>query len=260
MSTTHDFFTEHGYFHAPGVFQGKELETLQAAFDQCCEQLTTTNEETNARWDSVAQLVPEAANTTVMHTHNVERYDARWHHAITQPKLLDLCQDILGPNIILHHTKLFQKPPETGAPFPLHQDWGYFPISNDQMIAAVIHLSDADDDMGCLRIVPGSHKLGRITGSMTGAADEQSNAFHQSWPFAKSTPCPCKAGDVVFFHYLTIHGSLPNRSPHTRKTVLIQMHDGHGQLEREAHTYSGLVLRGRNYTMSRSQAATLKQH
>ena len=53
------------------------------------------------------------------------------------------------------------KAPESGSPFPLHQDWSYFLTRRDSMIAAVIHVSEATDEMGCLRVVPGSHRLGR---------------------------------------------------------------------------------------------------
>ncbi len=59
------------------------------------------------------------------------------------PKFLDIAEQILGPDIILHHTKLFQKPQGKGAPFPMHQDWQYFPTVKDTMIAGIIHVSEA---------------------------------------------------------------------------------------------------------------------
>ena len=52
---------------------------------------------------------------------------------------------------MLHHSKLFCKPPETGSPFPMHQDWQYFPSVKDTMIAAIIYVSAATDEMGCVR-------------------------------------------------------------------------------------------------------------
>ena len=68
-----------------------------------------------------------AKDTVVVHTHNVQMYSAAWLRAMLHPQFLARAQAILGPNVILHHTKLFQKPAEKGAPFPMHQDWGYFP-------------------------------------------------------------------------------------------------------------------------------------
>ena len=36
---------------------------------------------------------------------------------------------LFGDDVILHHSKLFQKPAEQGAPFPMHQDWAYFRLN-----------------------------------------------------------------------------------------------------------------------------------
>ena len=52
-----------------------------------------------------------------------------------------------------------------GSTFPLHQDWSYFPTQNNTMIAAVVHISDSTEEMGCLRLVPGSNKLGKVKNS-----------------------------------------------------------------------------------------------
>ena len=49
----------------------------------------------------------------------------------------------------------------------MHQDWQYFPSVKDSMIAAIIYVSEATDEMGCVRVYPGSHKqLGRTDGMM----------------------------------------------------------------------------------------------
>ena len=65
-------------------------------------------------------------------------------------------------DILLHHTKAHLKPPGTGAPFPMHQDYGYFPFKNDSMVAAFVHLDDSDPNNGGLAVYPGSHKHGPL--------------------------------------------------------------------------------------------------
>jgi len=58
---------------------------------------------------------------------------------------------------------------------------------------------------------------------------------------------------VVFFHYFTLHGSLPNRSDKVRKTVLVQMHSGDDKVEDEnQHPNARLVLSGWNHHAKRS--------
>ncbi|MFV2069858.1 MAG: phytanoyl-CoA dioxygenase family protein [Pirellulales bacterium] len=64
-----------------------------------------------------------------------------------------------------------------------------------------------------------------------------------------------KAGDVVFFHYFTLHGSMPNRSERPRKTVLMQLYAGDDQMVDDAdHPNEQLVLRGWNYHATRESA------
>lgn len=243
------FFQEHGYAVARGVFLEDDLEELTRDFDRIVQQLVASGEEINARW--TGPDMEEHAETVVLHTHNVQQYSAAWMRGLMNERFLDAAEDILGPDIILHHTKLFQKPAEKGAPFPMHQDWSYFPTVKDTMMAAVIHISAATEEMGCLRVFPGSHKLGRIEDSH-GQLD---NEMLQRYPIQDALPLEAEPGDVVFFHYLTIHGSMPNRSQQVRKTVLVQMHAGDDDVEAGVgHPNERLALRGWNHRITRSLA------
>jgi len=247
-----EFFEENGYYLARGVFDPREIAELEGDFDRIVAQLNRSGEEINAKWGGAQSDKLGAAGTVVLHTHNVQAYSAVWLRALLQKNLLDVAEQILGPDIVLHHSKLFQKPPEKGAPFPMHQDWSYFPSIRDTMIAGIIHVSRATDEMGCLRVVPGSHRLGRIanTGGQAGSD------FLDRYPLEEALPLEAEPGDVAFFHYFTLHGSKPNRSAVTRKTVLVQMHAGNDAIEPEnSHPNARLVLRGWNHHAGRSAAA-----
>jgi ectoine hydroxylase-related dioxygenase (phytanoyl-CoA dioxygenase family) len=246
-------FAEDGYYLAPGIYPDDELRELDADFDRIVEELERSGEEINARWGGGIMDVLDGGASTVIHTHNVHRYSSRWLQALRQERFLDAAEKILGPDIILHHTKLFQKPPREGAPFPIHQDWWYFPTRNDTMIAAIIFLTDADERTGGLCLYPGSHRLGRLENSSGLHAAESLVAY----PLTEAKVISANRGDVLFFSYFTLHGSLPNRSDHFRKTVLVQMHSGSDYvLENEEvdHVNERLVLRGWNHHMSRARA------
>ena len=244
------FFEEHGYFHAKGVFQGHKVLRLEAEFDRIVSQISASGEDVNAKWSGPEMEKLGAAGMTVVHTHNVQQYSALWAKAMFDDDFLSYAREMLGDDVVLHHTKLFQKPAESGAPFPMHQDWGYFPTERDSMLAGVIHVSDATDEMGCLRVFPGSHKRGRM-----GDSAGQGEAFMNEFPIEDSVPVEAEAGDVVFFHYLTVHGSMPNRSDSVRKTVLVQLMSGGDRLEHPgAHPYEGWVLSGWNSAMTREGA------
>jgi len=245
------FFADNGYYVAKGVFNPGEVAELEHDFDRIVGQLVASQEHINATWTGPDMEKLGAAGTQVLHTHNVQTFSSAWLRAFMHGGFLDATESILGPDIILHHSKLFQKPSEKGSPFPMHQDWTYFPSVKDTMIAAVIHVSEATDEMGCLRVYPGSHKLGRIAGT-SGQAESEMLA---KYPIEGATPLIAEPGDVAFFHYFTIHGSLPNRSSKVRKTVLIQMHSGDDRIEDgNAHPNERLVLRGWNYAATRSGA------
>lgn len=254
MSSARQFFDENGYYIARGVFSSSEVQELERDFDRIVGQILSSGEEVNARWAGPEMEKMGAAGTVVLHTHNVHQYSAAWLQAFLHPGFLAASNEILGPDVVLHHSKLFQKPAEQGAPFPMHQDWGYFPTLNDTMLAAIIHVSAASDEMGCLRVYPGSHKEGRMTGAMGG-----DDVLLAKYPIENATPLEAEPGDVVFFHYCTIHGSLPNRSDRTRKTVLVQMHSGSDAVEPGCtHPAENLVLSGWNSHMTREFANRIK--
>jgi ectoine hydroxylase-related dioxygenase (phytanoyl-CoA dioxygenase family) len=242
-------FAEDGFYLAKGVFNATEVAELERDFDRIVDQLVASGENNNATWSGPEMERLEAQKLIVLHTHNVQRYSAAWMRAMMHPKFLAVTADIIGPDIILHHSKLFQKPSEKGAPFPMHQDWDYFPTVKDSMIAGVIHVSRADDEMGCLRVYPGSHKLGRVDQS----GGQFENEILRDYPLENATPVEAEPGDVVFFHYFTIHGSMPNRSSEIRKTVLVQVHSGEDRVEDMVqHPNEMLVLSGWNHHATRN--------
>lgn len=249
-----EFWEENGYYMAKGVFAANEVCELEADFDRIVDQLLGGAEEVNARWSGPEMDRLGASGTVVVHTHNVQMYSAAWMRALMNDRFLDIAQTFLGPDIVLHHSKLFQKPSETGAPFPMHQDWEYFPSVKDTMLAAIIHVSAATDAMGCLRVYPGTHKLGRIRGTQGQVESE----LLEKYPIEGATPLEAAPGDVLFFHYFTIHGSMPNRSVRVRKTVLAQMHAGDDEIEEgNLHPNERLALRGFNTRVGRGQANAL---
>jgi ectoine hydroxylase-related dioxygenase (phytanoyl-CoA dioxygenase family) len=252
MSSIKAHFDEHGYYIAKSLFNTDEVAELEHDFDRVVAQLISSNEQINARWKGPEVERLGAMDTVVLHTHNVQQYSAVWLRAMQHRKFLDVAEAILGPDIILHHSKLFQKPSERGAPFPMHQDWPYFPTEKDTMMAGVVHVSRADDAMGCFRLFPGSHKLGRMQGTW---GQSMSDILLKEYPIERSTPIEAEPGDVLFFHYFLIHGSMPNRSNEIRKTVLVQLHAGDDAVEEgNMHPNERLVLRGWNHRIARSMA------
>jgi ectoine hydroxylase-related dioxygenase (phytanoyl-CoA dioxygenase family) len=236
------FYRENGYLLAKGVFTREEAAYLRAEGHALIQRLLEVGAQGTRfeGWGSAAKVTDLPRE--LLHCHNVQYHSAAFSRLIVDPRLTDRVADLIGPNVQLHHTKLFIKPPEKGAPFPMHQDYPYFGHEKHTMMAAIIHFDDAPLEKGCVRVVPGSHKLGPLEHLREGGHHLPVERF----PVADATPCPAEAGDVLFFTYLTIHGSGVNTSQEARTTLLVQMRDptDHPTVLTHLSRGQGMMLRG----------------
>lgn len=236
------FFKENGYILVKGLLSKEEAESYRKEVHDLLARLQQ-HEEMDAAWGSAKETSEEAKNTKIFHCHNVQFYSAAFTRLLVDERVTGVASDIIGsPNVQLHHTKMFVKPPEKGAPFPMHQDAPYFPHDNHSMIAVIIHFDSAPEEKGCVRVVPGSHKNGILEHSSKGG-------WHlpfDQYPIESAVPCEAEAGDALFFSYLTVHGSGINRSNEARTTLLIQMRDPADNPTIKTHESrgQGMILRG----------------
>lgn len=232
-------YAERGYLLVPGLLSKAEAEELRQQAHEVIDRLSG-HPGLESTWGSARVMTGQ--ETQLLHCHNIEYHSGRFTRLIVDDRLTAIAADLIGsPNVQLHHTKLFVKPPEKGSPFPLHQDHPFFPHERHSMIAAVFHFDDAPLEKGCLRLVPGSHRLGPLPHQAAGS-------WHlpfEEYPLDSSLPCPARAGDVLFFSYLTIHGSGVNVSQEARTTLLVQMRDpADRQTGGGRDAGQGLMLRG----------------
>jgi ectoine hydroxylase-related dioxygenase (phytanoyl-CoA dioxygenase family) len=246
-----DFYRDNGYVLVKGLLPRSEVGAYREAAH---EVLIRRNRlESNSTWDSALDLTG-GRPTQIRLCHDVQFYSGLFSRLILDERFTSVAADTIGgPNVQLHHTKLFVKPPEKGSPFPMHQDHPWFPHENHAVAAAIFHLDDAPEERGCVRVVPGSQKRGPLEHSSEGG-------WHlpfDEWPLSSSVACEAEAGDVLFFSYLTVHGSGLNVSPEARTTVLVQYRDPSDRPRTDRHTGSrgqGMMLRG--YDPGELQAAS----
>ncbi len=143
---------------------------------------------------------------------------------IRSPKLLSVLSALLGPSgVRLHGSKLNLKAPEFGSPVEWHQDWAFYPHTNDDVLATGVMLDDMQLINGPLMVIPGSHKGptydhhdgdGYFCGAMAPDRD--------GIDFSKAVPITGPAGSVSFHHVRLIHGSAQNRSKVSRNLLLYE--------------------------------------
>ena len=236
------FYQQNGYILYKALLSADEAATYRRECHDLAERLSAVR-NIDATWGSARDSVAEAKDTSVFHCHDVQFYSAAFSRLIVNDRLTEVASDIIGsPNVQLHHTKMFIKPPEKGSPFPMHQDVPYFPHDRHSMIAVILHFDDAPIEKGCVRVVPGSHKLGMLEHNSAGG-------WHlpfDRYPIDSATACEAQAGDALFFSYLTIHGSGLNTSHEARTTMLVQMRDPEDPPTVKTHESrgQGMILRG----------------
>jgi len=137
--------------------------------------------------------------------------------------ITDLLVPLIGPDIRLRAGgKVNMKSPGFGAPVEWHQDWAFYPHTNDDVLAAGILLDDMGSDNGPLLVLPGTHK-GLVLdhhsqGAFCGAIDPTTANID----FSKAVALTGKAGSMTIHHARLIHGSELNRSGRQRRLLLYE--------------------------------------
>lgn len=147
---------------------------------------------------------------------------------LTKSKRMVDAADLLmeGDSSVCHfHSKLMQKEPKVGGAWEWHQDYGYWYKNEflfpDQMMSIMIAITDAYKENGCLQVIKGTHKMGRIE---HGFAGEQVGASQHYVDLALKTKelvyVELKAGGALFFHPNLLHRSEANLSDQARWSLI----------------------------------------
>lgn len=137
--------------------------------------------------------------------------------------ILGPVRDLVGPNVRMHTTKLNTKKAEYGAPVQWHQDFAFYPHTNDDVLAVGVVFDDIGMENGPLQVFAGSHR-GPILdhhkdGVFTGSVDLDNAGLDLKEAVALTGP----AGTITIHHARTLHGSALNTSPRDRQILFYEM-------------------------------------
>src|SRR5664279_556768 len=142
-------------------------------------------------------------------------------------KMIQSVQQLLGyqSDICHFHSKLMQKEPKVGGAWEWHQDYGYWYKNQfmfpDQLISIMTALTKANIENGCLQVIRGSHKLGRVNHGFSG---EQVGAdlvmVNNALRTMELVYCELDPGDALIFHSNLLHRSEANLSEHPRWSII----------------------------------------
>ncbi len=141
-------------------------------------------------------------------------------------KTIDIVKKLLGEGDICHfHSKLMQKEPKVGGAWEWHQDYGYWYKNGflypDAMISVMIAFTEATKENGCLQVLKGSHKMGRLEHHFVGEQQGADEPFvNEALKIFEKEYVELEPGDALFFHSNLLHMSDANLSEKPRWSII----------------------------------------
>ena len=223
-----DFFRENGFVCGIRLLDERQLEIIR-------EELAAVADPAHPGHPLFYEFHSNESadpSTILFHALGAWRITNGLHDVLWNPRFLMAASQLLG-NVPVRfwHDQLFCKPPKQGGVVAWHQDYSYWtrtkPVAH---LTCWCGLDDSTKENGCLQYIPGSHEWGLlpkpvIAGELDGIKDfltaEQKKKFSE--PFFAEV----KAGEAIFHHPLTLHGSGANTSVRPRRAFVINvMADG----------------------------------
>lgn len=210
-------YNERGYVFPIDIFSASEIEVIRAYFDELLPQALA------AGWNSY--------ELTNWHKHCRGVWDI-----VTDSRIIDVMEDMLGETVILRHSHFFAKLPGDGMRVSWHQDASYWPLTPSKVVSAWLAIDDVDLGNGAMQVIPGSHLNAQV--AFRDSEEEERNVLNQTveQPEAFGDPpvaLELRAGQISLHSDWVLHGSEPNES--TRRRCGLAMR----YLSKDVRAYNG---------------------
>lgn len=212
------FYCDNGYLLVEDVLTSDEVRRLRIALDELADRSRAITMS-----DDVFELSAGHSrdNPQLRRVTSPELHHEAYAELVNHPKVLGVVEALLGPDIRFHHGKLNIKMPSTGdAAIEWHQDWAFYPATNDDILAVGVYLDDCGPENGPLQVLPGSHKGAVLEHNdgmqFLGAAEPSEAGLGNN----DAVALPGRAGSITIHHVRTLHGSRANTGDRPRLLML----------------------------------------
>ena len=194
-----------------------KLQQITAELIEQSKQVAESNDVFDLEDGHCAEN-PKLTRIKLPHKQNAYYWDVLINSRITE-----VLRQILGKNVLLQTSKLNIKAPSGGSAVEWHQDWAFYPHTNDGLLACGLFLDDVTDQNGPLQVIPRSHQGPVLnhhseSGVFCGAIDPSDPDFKKN----KAVTLTGRAGSMSVHHVRTIHGSAPNFSDKSRMILFYE--------------------------------------
>lgn len=213
-----DFFFENGYLRYSTVLDPAGLELLRSAYDaefrsawenNAYNNLSTATAKTSEEKRRASQQMYQIMQMCERNIH--------FRRMLFNKKILDVVEDLMGPNIMLFHDQALFKPAKSGGPVPWHQDNSYWKCIPATLISCWIALDDAFRENGAMQVIPGTH----LHPSRHAAAGKETVLLETKVDESKAVVVDLKAGECMFHHCQTLHYTQPNSTDQQRRAFIL---------------------------------------
>jgi phytanoyl-CoA hydroxylase len=213
-------YREQGYFVVPDLLDGAEIQRFRDAIDALFERSRAVTQS-----DAVFDLEADhsAAQPRIRRIKAPHRVAPVFADFMRHPKLTAVLTAILGPDVRHQYVKLNSKAADGGAPLEWHQDWAFYPHTNDAVLAVGLMIDDVGLDNGPTLLIPGSHRPRRVLdhhrdGVFVGAIDPARREID----FDAAIPITGRAGTIYVFDAFMVHGAARNTSSRIRRNCFYE--------------------------------------
>jgi ectoine hydroxylase-related dioxygenase (phytanoyl-CoA dioxygenase family) len=213
-------YFEGGFTLVEGAVDEKKLTRLREITDGIVANASSVA-QSNEVYDLEESHTPE--NPRVRRIKEPVDRDPFFWDLLRDAGVIEPVKQLIGPNLRLHGSKLNMKSARYGAPVEWHQDWAFYPHTNEDLLAIGIMLDDVTPENGPLLVVPRSHRGSiydhRSGGFFVGAIDVAETGLDASDAVALTG----SAGSMTIHHVRTVHGSALNVSGRPRRMLFYEI-------------------------------------
>jgi ectoine hydroxylase-related dioxygenase (phytanoyl-CoA dioxygenase family) len=203
-------FDRDGFVVLPDVFDAQTVAEVTAELDKFeAEMEAFLKEQPDGR-----SAIGETGAITFT-AQLLEKSDALRGFA-TRQVFLDLCHDLVGPDVNTYWDQAVYKKPEKPRRFPWHQDNGYTYLEPQHYLTCWVPMVDATVDNGCPMVAPGLHKMGTLQHHYVAPLGFECLTDYDG------VAAEATAGSIVVFSSLTPHLTGPNTTNQVRKAYILQ--------------------------------------
>ncbi len=213
-------FEANGLVTCQQMLTSTELEAICQRMTAVAEGRITSFPADEIEFEPNANGVRSAA--TVRKINQCARHDELFMAHAANPRILDVVESLIGPDIKLFGSQCFMKPPG-GIEKPYHQDSAYFTIEPASLVTCWTALDDATIDNGCLWVIPGSHQGPILDHDQPWQVGDRMDMQVRSEQFDRSHELAVEltAGDASFHHSKLLHRSGPNQTTEPRRGLAV---------------------------------------